>query len=212
MYRKYTPAAFSNLANSVQGVVVYLWRELQKISDAIIIDDVWDDYTSPMASGKSPAAAPTPTAFGPNGITEQLKFAVNDIVYLNFHILHDISRNTKVYPHIHWSHDVTASGSATWQLTYSVAKGHDQESFPADTTANFAIKLNDSMPWRHIISEVSDNAAFAAPEPDSVVLTRVKLTANNSNANVFGLYVDLHYQKDRAGTRYKAPDFYGELE
>lgn len=181
--------------------------KLQHCLNLLHVDGEWQDNTAALSSGKSPAAAPTMAAFGPDGATEQLQFAVGDIVYLNFHILHDIKRNSKIYPHVHWASSGTTTGDVTWEITYVTAKGHNQEAFGSGTSFQIT-QANSATAWQHQISEASDAQAFDAIEVDGVVLVKVELIANGSGGNVFGLFADLHYQMERLGTKNKAPDFY----
>lgn len=175
---------------------------------------VWNDYLSSISSGRvPPATAPTWSSFGPSGIQRAYSFAVNDFIYLEgFHILHDIKRNTLIYPHVHWSTDGVDTNTVKWEISYTVAKGHNQEAFPADTTISVE-QAGSGTAWQHMISEVSQGSGtFTAPEVDSLILMRVKRVTNGGtdNAdNVFGMFVDLHVEIDRPGTISKSPDFYG---
>ena len=45
-------------------------------------------------------------------------------------------------------------------------------------------------------------------EIDGVILTRVKLSANNSGVQPFLLFCDIHYQSTNIGTKNRAPNFY----
>ena len=87
----------------------------------------------------------------------------------------------------------------------------DEELPPFKTTVTVEQAASGTA-WQHMITEVSDNDAFYAPEVDSVVIikvTRVTNTAaSDKSTGVFGLFVDLHYQMERTGTLNKAPNFY----
>lgn len=174
---------------------------------------MWEDLTTGISSGKVPAAnAPTwDSAMGNGGTQGAYKFAVNDYIDLEpFHIKHDIKPGSKMYPHVHWTISSTATESVKWQLTYSIAKGHQQESFPVSSTVTVeGTPTGDA--WEHMISEVTDANAIDAPEVDSLIfcrLTRITNGGSDNANNIFGLTVDMHYQKDRFGTPNKAPDFY----
>lgn len=173
--------------------------------------DLWDDELTSLIPSRPGATAPTLTAFGPTGTNEALVFAVNDLVYTpGFHIRHTIKPNSKIYFHVHWSTDGISTNTVKWELSITYAKGHNQEAFPADTVVNLEEAASGTA-WQHMITEMSDAQAITAPEVDSVVMVRLRRVTNggtNNTDDVFGLFVDIHFQKDRFGTPNKAPDFY----
>jgi len=170
---------------------------------------LWTDYLASMATGKGAASAPSMQTF--NTTWEALRFGTGDGVYMYFHINHDIKEGTNVYPHIHWAKGTgTDTNIVKWQIDYTIAKGHDQEAFPATTTVTVE-GTPPVTPWWHMISEVSAADSFEAPEVDSIVIIKVERISNggsNNNDEIFGLFVDLHAEIDRPGTPNKAPDFY----
>jgi hypothetical protein len=173
-------------------------------------DTMWSDYLAPMSTAKLPAANyPTWAAFGPSGNIYAYKFIEDDFIFLaGFHINHDIKVGSKMYPHVHWASSGTSTETVEWELEYTIAKGHNQEAFPAPSTVTIS-EAASSTPWQHQISEVSLANAIDAPEVDSLVLMRLKRTTTGNNTDdVFGLFVDLHVEIDRVGTKNKAPNFY----
>ena len=115
-----------------------------------------------------------------------------------------------MYPHVHWTTNGTNTNTVKWELIYTYAKGHNQEAFPTETTINLE-QAGSGTAWQHMIVEASDAQAFTAPEVDSLILMRVRRVTNGGTDNtdqVFGLFVDIHYQKDRFGTPQKSPNFY----
>lgn len=173
--------------------------------------DLWDDNLTSLLVSRPGATSPTLTAFGPTGTNQQWVFAVNDFVYTaGFHIMHDIKIDSKIYPHVHWTTDGTDVNTVKWELSFTIAKGHDQEAFPADTVINLE-QAGSGTAWQHMIVEATDAQAVTAPEVDSLIIMRVRRVTNAATDNaddVFGMFVDIHYQKDRFGTVNKAPDFY----
>lgn len=173
---------------------------------------LWEDLLAPINSGKVPAAnAPSWTAFGPSGVSFQWAFSTGDNIQLNgFHITHDIKPGSKMYPHIHWTTDGTDTNTVKWQLSYTVAKGYNQEAFPVDVTIDLEQAASGTA-WQHMIVEVGDALAITAHEVDSLIIMNVKRITNGGTDNadtVFGMFVDFHYQRDRFGTPNKNPDFY----
>ena len=173
---------------------------------------LWEDMLTAISSGRTGVAnAPNWTAFGPTGTNSQWVFSLDDYIQLNgFHITHDVKPGSKIYPHIHWTTDGTDTNTVKWRLSYTLAKGHNQEAFPADATIDLE-QAGSGIAWQHMISEVSDAAAIDMPEIDTLIVIRLERVTNGGTDNtddVFGIFVDLHYQKDRFGTPQKAPDFY----
>ena len=149
---------------------------------------------------------------------KQYQFLVNDQVYSTFHIPHDYALGTNIFIHVHWSHTNAnaLTGTATWGLECSQAKGHGGGSFPASKTVS--IVAAPGTQYNHMISEVqlSNDGGTAGLlntanlEPDGVILVRTFLSANSLSpaTNPFLHYVDIHYQSTSLGTKQKAPNFY----
>jgi len=171
----------------------------------------WTDYLTSISTGRvPPASAPSWTSFGPSGNLNAYAFAVNDYIALSgFHINHDIKQGSKIYPHVHWSTDGTDTGLVEWELEFTYCSGHDQANFPAPTVIQVG-EAAAGTAWRHMISEASVGDAFTAPEVDSIILMRVKRNSTSPTCSdtVFGLFVDLHVEIERAGTLNKSPNFY----
>ncbi len=214
---QYTPGPPPS--NIDRATAEWVSRELQRIHEITInkvgmhgMDGAWFDNLSSMNSGKVPASnAPTWTAFGPSAICYAWAFGINDHIQLDgFHINHDIKRGSKIYPHVHWTTDGTDTNTVKWELSLTYAKGHNQEAFPADVQVTVE-QAGSGTAWQHMVTEVIDNDAILAPEPDTLIVMDVKRVTNGGTENtdaVFGLFVDLHYQMERTGTLNKSPDFY----
>lgn len=147
------------------------------------------------------------------------QFSLNDVVWNEFHVLHDYVPGTDLYIHTHWSHTSAAvtTGSVTWSFEITYAKGHDQAPFPA--TKTITVTQNGSTTqYQHMIAEVAFTAATADAthfdrddiEIDGLILVRTELTANSLSAatDPFLHYVDIHYQTTNIGSKNKAPNFY----
>lgn len=172
---------------------------------------LWEDNLTSLITSRPGSTAPTLRAFGPTGNIQQWDFGINDFVYTaGFHIGHDIKPGSKMYPHVHWSTNGVDTNIVKWELSYTFAKGHNQEAFPAEATLNLE-EAGSGTAWQHMITEATDAEAFTAPEVDSLILMKFRRVTNggtNNGDQCFGIFVDLHYQKDRFGTPNKAPDFY----
>ena len=135
-------------------------------------------------------------------------------VFGNFHIDHDYALGTKLYPHIHWSADTTTVGTVRWGIEYTVAKGHQQQAFNAPVTV-YVEQTTTGTPYMHYVAEVSDadavDGAALGVEPDTIIMVRVFRDASHANDTypdvAFGIFLDMHYQADRATTPFKRPDF-----
>jgi len=131
-----------------------------------------------------------------------------------FHIDHDYALGTKLYLHVHWSIASAATGTVRWGFEYTVAKGHQQQAFPEPTTV-YMEQASLGVPYMHYVGEVSEANAIDGLaldiEPDTVIKVRLFRDGAHPNdtleADVFGIFLDLHYQADRATTPFKSPDF-----
>lgn len=141
-------------------------------------------------------------------------FTTGDELFVTFHVNHDYALGTKGYPHIHFFSDsVEAAGeSCTWEVVYTIAKGHSQgQSLTTSPATSFEMTYTytgSEVAGEHIVLECSDAQAFDLIEPDTVIMMGVKLVAETVTGNIFGICADLHYQSDREITPNKAPDFY----
>jgi hypothetical protein len=174
----------------------------------------WNDYLAPglnlpRSAGSAPAIKPF------RGNLNALAFAGNtgtEETWCSIHILHDYKPGTKIYPHVHWSHDTASpSGDVKWQIEYSVAKGHSGGVFPAATTISL-IQTAEAQ-YTHQIIETSDGDAIDATnlEPDTVILFRLFRDANDGadtfENDAFMLYLDIHLESDRILTNEKVSPF-----
>lgn len=177
----------------------------------------WQDMISSIKIRGIAATDPSYAIYR-NGI-RGYQFALNDIVWNEFHILHDYVPSTDLYIHVHWSHTSAAitTGSVTWSFEITYAKGHDQAPFPA--TKTITVTQNGSTTqYQHMIAEVAFTAATADAthfdrddiEIDGLVLVKTELTANSLNAatDPFVHFIDIHYQTTNIGSKNKAPNFY----
>ena len=135
-------------------------------------------------------------------------------VWLNFHIGHDYSPKTDIYPHVHYvplTNEV--EGVIRWGFEFSYA---DREgTFPATQTVYAEQTIAANSQYAHLVAEVTDadalNGQDFAFETDGVLMCRMfrdGAHANDTYAGaVGGFFVDLHYLSDRDATHNKAAPF-----
>lgn len=168
----------------------------------------YKDNFANLTAAATGAGTPSLQPFGPSGVVKQRRFGINDSVYVVWHIDHDVAPGSTCFMHVHWTSNGVDTGPVRWQLNYTYAKGHDQESFPADTTLELEQNGSGSA-WRHMVLE--DTTGMIIPEVDSLVVCEVKRitpSAGSNSDDIFGLFVDIHYLSDRQTTPQRAPDFY----
>lgn len=174
----------------------------------------WNDYLSPgLNLPRNAANAPTIKTF--RGNLQALAFAGNtgtEETWCSVHILHDYKEGTKLYPHVHWSHNnASPSGDVKWQIEYSVAKGHSGGTFPTATT--ISLTETAGAQYTHHVIEASEGDAIASTEiePDSVILFRLFRDADDVADtfadDAFLLYLDIHFENDRILTPEKVRPF-----
>ena len=168
----------------------------------------WKDEFAALVAAATGAGSPDMFAFGPTGNIKQRRFKVGDSVYVCWHVNHDVKVGSTCYMHVHWSTDGTDTNTVKWDINYTFAKGHNQEAYPAETTVSVE-EAGSGTAWQHMISE--DTVGMTIPEVDSLIIAEVERVTNggtNNTDDVFGLYVDIHYESDRDATPNRAPDFY----
>lgn len=174
---------------------------------------VWKDLLAPIATAKLPSvSAPTWTAFQPGGGGNlyQYAFAVGDMVFLTYHVNHDMAQTGLLYPHMHWTTDGTDTGNVQWKFEYSYAKGHNQEAFTNSSSTIITVEeAATGIPYQHMVTE--DTVGIPVFEPDTLIICAVSRIAASSDENtdtVFGLSLDAHYPATYVGTPQRAPNFY----
>lgn len=168
----------------------------------------WNDLRMSVAGSAIGQGAPTLTAFGPTGTIKMLAFSVNDSVYLGAHFGHDILQGSVCFPHVHWSTNGTNVNTVKWELSYSVANGHNTAAFPANTVLTLEEAASGTA-WQHMITE--DPTGFLLPDPDALIVCELKRITNGGTDNtdtVFGLFADIHYRVGQVGTPNRTPDFW----
>ena len=173
----------------------------------------WADLTGYFASGKTPpASAPTWDDFvtGQSAYT----FDVGDYINILFHMNHDYKPNTAFFPHVHWSTDGVETHEVKWEVSYSIAKGHQQGAL-SEFSASSVINLSQSasgLAYQHMVVEHETGITDSKLEVDSLIMMRIKRVTNGATDltdTVFGLTADIHYETDRMATLNRLPNFYG---
>lgn len=170
----------------------------------------WQDNLTALTAAATGAGTPSLQAFGPTGNIKQRRFAVGDSVYLSCHWTHELKPGGRAYPHVHWSSDGTDTAQVWWQVSYITAAGFNQAAFGADTVVTLK-EAGSGTAWQHMVIE--DAVGILTPEVDSVTLMELKRVTNGGVDNadqIFGLFVDWHYQVGPYfGTAQRTPPFYG---
>ena len=188
--------------------------------DTVAPDYGWHDLSGNLLWDPSVGGAATaPTFEVYNGAVKALRFDVNDEAYINFHMPHDYAMGTEIHVHVHWSHNNIAvtTGSVTFIIDGTYAKGHNQAAFGVPISVNLTENASTTR-YQHMITEAPFSAAAGAGgliaqedlEVDGILLLRVLCQANtmDNGALPFVHFVDIHYQSTGLPTKQKAPDFW----
>lgn len=171
---------------------------------------VWRDLLVPLVPPASGLTIPTVTQVAGSVISMPL-WAIDDRMWVAWHVQHDYVVGTGVHFHVHWLADGTSANSVRWQFSYFHAKGHGQAAFGFSGAASvLTVDQASAAQYQHMIAE-SAAVAISGLEPDSVILCEVRRVANggtDNTDNVFGFQADLHYQADAIGTKNRTPNFY----
>ena len=172
----------------------------------------WEDLPiSGLSLPRTGAAAPSISVY--RGTINLLAFSntlVNE-TWTTLHIKHGYKDGTKVYPHIHWTHNnATPSGSVVWKLDYTTAKGFSEGGFSSSST--MTLQSPAGAQYAHSIVEASDvNAINTILEPDTVIVLRIyRDTADDNDTfgdDAFLVVFDAHYESDGRKTLEKRPPF-----
>lgn len=174
----------------------------------------WRDNIVELRVDSSSPNAPTLEAFRGNILCWKFPPGEMTEAHSAWHIDHDYALGTKLYLHVHWSPATSTMGTVRWGFEYTVAKGHQQQAFPATQTV-YVEQASVGTPYMHYVGEVSEvnaiDGAALGIEPDTVILVRLFRDGAHANdtfgSNVFVSFIDLHYQANRATTPNKAPPF-----
>jgi hypothetical protein len=189
----------------------------------------WHDMLGPISIRGVGATDPGYNVY--RGGIRGYQFAVNDEVFIEFHIPHDYVPGSDLHIHAHWSVKQTTKagaatnavtgGSVTWSFEASYSKGHNQAAFSVPVTATVTQNASTTQ-YQHMIAEVQLSAATPSGsqidsdniEVDGLLLVRAYLSANNMTVSAgsvpapFLHMVDIHYQTNNLATKNKAPSFY----
>jgi len=189
----------------------------------------WHDMLGAITIRGAGGTIPAFNAF--IGGVREFQFAVNDEVFLLFHMPHDYALGTDLFLHFHWVQNATTKagaasgtvtgGSVTWGAEVTYAKGHQQAAFATPITMTVQQNCSTTTRWHHIAEgQLSAGTPTASQidtddlEVDGLLSMRLYLSANNitvASGSVpapFLLEADIHYQSTNIGTKQKAPNFY----
>lgn len=189
---------------SNDGSITYL----QLTKRGLIHKYGWKDNIVPFIATGSGNAAPS-LVDDVNG-WKRLSFGANDEVYLDWHVNHDYAQGTLGFPHIHWMPTTTmvAGQTVSWEVSYIVAKGHQQGESLLATPTTFSVTYTadgTEIAGEHMVTECSNAQAFDLKEPDTVISARIRRITGTYTSAVYGIMADLHYQADREDTPQKDP-------
>ena len=149
------------------------------------------------------------------------KFAVNDEIWMTFHIPHDIVPGSDIHFHMHWFPSGTNVQPVKWQFEYAYAKGFNQAAFDFElaegplTNAGIAPahSAGPGVQYQHMVTETDAITIPGLTEPDGLIHTTISRITNGGTENtddIFGLTADIHYQSTNLATKQKAPGFYDD--
>ena len=176
------------------------------------VDDFgWRDITAPIELRGVAVTDPSWTQIG-STVFYAYAFGVDDIVWMNFHVPHDIVPNGQIFFHAHWFTNGTSTNSVKWQWDYTYAKGFNQGAFDfASPTTVTAEEAASGTAYQHMVTETVGQTVDGLTEPDGIIQVRLSRITNGGSENadtVFLTTSDIHYQSTNQSTYGKAPNFY----
>ncbi len=201
--------------------IEWVGRELEAIERSVnsFWQVEWRDLIGNITLRGTPGAN-SPTWEEITGMTGMFAYSFSattmNEIWINYHIDHDIytGSDSRLYLHTHWLNAAATpnTGAVRWGFQYTIAKGHQQQAFPATATV-YVNQTCNATRYMHHIAEISlaDSIDMSAFEPDTLILCRIFRDAANiadtCSDKVYLLLSDCHYMADRAGTKAKSPDF-----
>ena len=172
----------------------------------------WRDIIGQVLVRGVGATDPAWTPIAGGSAFSAFKFDVDDLVWVIFHIPHDIVPGAGIHFHAHWIAGGTSTAAVKWEWTYTYAKGFNQENLDTTGTVLTAEEAAAGSAYRHMVTETEAVAIPGLTEPDGIVYVRLRrVTASPAADNadsIFLLTSDIHYQTTDASTIGRAPNFY----
>jgi hypothetical protein len=214
-YSVVLPDGTQAIAVATGGAPTDPWTVLGSLSTLELIIDAefgWSDNIQAFAASKGNGTTEPVWKDMGNGLYAY-HFTAADELFVVHHVNHDYKLGSNAYPHVHFLADeaMNAGEQITWNVKYTIAKGHQQGQSLTAIPTNFDmtyIATGTEIAGEHIILECSDLQAFDLIEPDALILVGVTLVSKNVSGKIFGILHDLHYETDRLGTINKSPNFY----
>lgn len=156
-------------------------------------------------------------AFAPSATNE---------VYVCFHLNHDYNANGgdigyegMVYPHVHWTHNTTNTGTVRWGVEYTCARRGDSTGtvdFGATNTLYINHDVDSALEqYRHHVNESATGQGIPQGgilEVDALILCRFFRDGAHPDDtfpdDCFLLTVDLHYPTGVQQTPLRVPPFF----
>lgn len=173
---------------------------------------VWRDMLSPLAHAPAKITHASHLQFTTfiDGIY-QWEFTKDadsaDVLFVSFHVNHDFKPGSTMYLGVHTAPSTAGqTGTVVWKYDYTVAKAHDQETFPVIQTITMTCNTSATQ-YRHQITSDTVGLTSSSLEPDTMIIGKFyRDGAAGSNAgSQFALSLDFHYQSDRYGTSQRVP-------
>lgn len=181
----------------------------------------WHDLNSPIWINEDDPAKAIFAQYRGNIMARKFTVAANG--FANYHLPHDYVPGTDLFIHVHWSHNSpnVLSGSVTWGLELSYAKGYDQGAFPLTKTVTILQQVSVT-PYQHMIAEAAATVNSGSStqidtsiiETDGIILARIYLDSNDIidagglPPDPFVHMVDIHYQSTSLPTRNRNFNFW----
>jgi len=180
----------------------------------------WRDITAEVSIRGVSATDPTFTQVGSSAF-RFYRFAIDKLVWFNFHIPHDYLPSSPIHFHVHWFTDDAATGSAKWQWTYAYAKGFNQEAFdfalansPLTTAKVITATQASGGAFKHMVAETEAVTIPGLTEPDGMICVQLRRISasplDELSSAPFMITSDIHYRSTNLATLQKSPNFYAD--
>jgi hypothetical protein len=171
-----------------------------------VSDGNWDDLRINASSTQAPASNPADwEQIGTSGLYLP-RFTDNqdEVLYFEIQLPHDWKRESDILLHVHWVPDTTDAGQVNWIVYYQLVtiNGAYNGSASSDSGTDL-YDDGDGTQYKHQVTGNHTITTTGIKESAVLVGKIVRLHSGGGddyNGSPYMASIDLHYQRDKAGT------------
>lgn len=180
------------------------WNGAEVISGGAIIDPpVWDDIRVPLSRAKAVGAGSDADfeVFIDDTMAYTFETGSDEELFISAQLPHDYKLGSSLDAHIHISPSNTDTGNVVFCLEYTFQMIGG--TFASTTTICSSTCAGSGTAFTHTYCDIGNISGAAITGVSAMLVARIyrDVSEDTYNADMFGLEVDFHYQKDTLGSR-----------